>query len=318
MMRLAFPVQCSFVFAAGALLALPAGCSRQQTPSTQVLARVGDMEITVEEFNRHLQERRDRSPVPVDPVALLQELVDREVLAQNARKSGLQDDPEVREKLRDVLIVQLKERQLTPQLEAATISDDEIKAAYEREKEQFTTPERVRLALLFLSKPPGEDDEEERNIRRRLEAAIDKARQTGGSGESFGPIAAQDSEDQESRYRGGEIGWVERGRQPLRIDPAAIEAGFALQSPGLISDVIAAPNGFYVVKLLERQAAAPTPLAQVEPRLRSRLLSEKQEQILAGFQSQLRQGLSVEVHTDRLKDIDTAASEKPSLPPSLP
>lgn len=308
------------VLAAAALLA-SAGCSRRD--AGQVLAVVGDKEITAEEFARHLEAARARSPAPVKAEELLRELVEREVLAQSAVKAGLMDDPEVREQMRDVLIATLKERRLAPQLEAVTVSEEEVAAAYEREKPSLTRPDQARLAILYASSAPGEKQGGEDEVRLRLEAAAQLARQQDlrsekGEIKGFGALSVQHSEDQESRYRGGEIGWVERGRFPGRLDAAVIEAGFALETPGQISDVIATPKGCYVVKLLERRAASALPLEQAAPALRSRLLTEKQDQIQAAFQDQLRGGLRVEMHPERLAAIASATPAKPSSPPSLP
>jgi len=288
-----------------------------------VLAVVGDKEITIEEFTRHFEARRDRSPVPVDAGELLNELVEREVLAQNAVKAGLMDDPEVAEKMRDVLIATFKERQLTPLLETASVSDDEISAAYDSEKDKLTKPGQVRLAILYAQAEPGEKDDTDNAARLRLEAAAQLARQQDvrtdkGEPASFGPLAVQHSEDQESRYRGGEIGWVERERFPGRLDAAVIKAGFALATPGQISTVITGANGYYVVKLLERRSPAVLPLEQATPALRSRLLAEKQGDLMEKFQHQLRQDLRVEVHADRLAQIAAATPGQTSSPPSIP
>jgi len=295
------------------------GCSRQD--SAPVLARVGDTEITTEDFLRYVKEHAGNSLVKMDSKALLQELVDREVMVQNAFKSGLAEDTKVKELIRDVLIAELKKRQLDQQMEAAKISVDELKAAYESEKEKLMKPERLRLAMLFLQKPAQDDKAGAKEVQRRLETAVGLARQKAaeeeGAIQGFGPLSVAYSEDQESRYRGGDIGWVESDRHAPRLDHAAVEAGFALKSPGDISDVVKGRSGFYVVKLLERQVAAPTSLEQAEPSLRRKLLDQKQQQILTSFQSDLRKGLHIEVHADRLKDLQAAASQE-TLPPSIP
>jgi peptidyl-prolyl cis-trans isomerase C len=315
-MRMVIPDSAMRSFAVGAALALLAGCSPE--PSEQVLARVGDTEITAQDFTRHLQERQRHSPVPVDTKVLLQELVDREVMVQNAVKDGLRDDPEIQEMIRDVLISQLKERQLAPLLAAAAVSEEEVKARYELDKQKLTVPERVKLAMLFINVLPDAKEEAKLEARRRLESAIKLMGQTADDlGQGFGPIAAKYSEDQESRYHGGVIGWVEHDRYPPRLSRAVVDAGFALTSPGQVSDVIAGENGFYLVKLLERQSSTTTPLPKVEPTLRSRLLQEKHDQILAEFQSSLRTELPVEVHPELLESLPSTAPSETS-PPSIP
>ncbi len=323
MMRLRPVLRASVAVAAGTASALLAitGCSRQD--DGEVLAVVGDKTITMEEFVRHLDVSRARSSVPVDAEELLRELVEREVLAQNAVNAGLMDDPEVREQMRDVLIAKFKERQLTPQLEEVEVSEEEVEAAYEKEQTGLTRPEQVRLAILYASSAPGEKRDGDDEARLRLEAAAELARQQDlqsekGEVKGFGPLAVNHSEDQESRYRGGEIGWVERGRFPGRLDKAAIETGFSLKTPGQISAVVTASNGCYVVKLLERRESSLLPLEQAAPALRSRLLAEKQEQAMTVFQDKLRHGLRVEMHPEKLAAVSSRAPKTPSPPPSLP
>lgn len=300
-----------------ALLAavLISGC-KKPLPN-DVLARVGDREIRIEEFRETLRARQEGSPVPADPKAVLDLLIDHEILVQSARKAGLEKDREIQEQIRDVLVAKLKERKLTPQFEAAAISDVEVNAAYESSRTQFTTPERVHLAALFLQAPADGDDAAA--VRQRLETAQSRVKELSLSGtDNFGGLAVEFSEDQETRYRGGDLGWIERDRPPARIDPAVIDAGFALPEPGACSGVIRGERGFYLVKLIERQAPSVAPLASVEPAIRARLLREKREKIEAEFLAALRQAVPVKVHPERLPAKAASASPAADLPPRLP
>lgn len=296
----------------GALLVglLLAGCKKPAPED--VLARVGSREIRVEEFAAHLRARQGNSPVPLDSKQLLNELVDREIFVQQARKAGLESDREVQEQIRDILIAKLKERTLTPELAAATVSDAEISKSYESRRAEFTRPERAHLAVLFLPSPA--EGSQAAAARQRLETAQGRVRQVSlGGVANFGPLAVDFSDDQETRYRGGDLGWVEKGRSPQRIEPAVIDAGFALKEPGALSEVIRGARGFYLVKLIAREGPAVAPLASVEPAIRAQLLREKREAIEAQSLKKLREAVAVEVHPERLP---TGAT--PALPPKLP
>jgi parvulin-like peptidyl-prolyl isomerase len=302
-------------FGACVLLAVIAISGCKKPVAENVLARVGDREIRIDEFSSLVETRQRTSPVPVDAARLLDELVARETLVQAARKAGFEDDREVREQIRDILAAKVKERVLAPQLEAATVSDAEVQKAYEARRAEFTTPERAHLAVLFLQAPAGDAAA----VRQRLENAQSQIRQVSLKGEqSFGALAVEYSEDQETRYRGGDLGWVERGRHPQRIEPAVIETGFALTEPGTISDVIRGERGFYLVKLVERQGPSVAPLEKVEPAIRAGLLREKREQIEAKFVAKIRETVPVEVHPERLPASVPASAPAASLPPKLP
>lgn len=290
------------------------GCTRKEPE--EVLARVGDAVISVADFERQLQTRRGAGLLKVDAEELLKEMVEREVLVQKALLEGLRDDPDVKELMRDVLISKYRERHLDGLLEkAAEVSPEEVRKAYEQEKEKLMRPERVRLALLRLS---AADAAEQEAQGQRLRAAVEKAGQESASVlEGFGPLSVEYSEDQESRYRGGEIGWVEQERYPQRLGREVIDAGFALKEPGQISDVIPVAGGVFVVRLLERQSASAMSLEQAGSVLKQRLIQQKQEEIRAEFQEALRRGLTVEVNSERLKG-HLAASPNETLPPSIP
>lgn len=294
------------------LLAIP-GCRKPD--AGDVLARVGDREIRIEEFSRLVEARQRTSPVPVDAKLLLEELVVRETCVQAARKAGFENDREVQEQIRDILVAKVRERVLAPQLEAATVSDAEVQRAYAARRAEFTTPERAHLAVLYLQAPPGDAAP----VRQRLENAQSQIRQASYRADrNFGALAVDYSEDQETRYRGGDLGWVERHRHPQRIEPVVIEAGFALPQPGAISDVIRGERGFYLVKLVERQPPSVAPLEKVEPAIRAGLLRDKRAQIEAGFAAKIREAVPVEVHPERLPASAAATAPAPNLPPKLP
>jgi peptidyl-prolyl cis-trans isomerase C len=293
-----------------ALVAALACCSRPE--SEDVLARVGDAKITAPEFNRLLQARQALSPVPVKAEALLNEWVEREVLVQNALQEGLQDDSEVHELIRDVLIAKYRERHLDSKIEqSAVISEEELRQAYEEEKPKLITPERVRLALLHLTVPDGEAEQ----TQQRMRVALAHVGQSGDL--TFGKLAVDFSDDQESRYRGGEIGWVERERFPPRLDPAIIKAGFVLSQPGEVSDVFHVKSGVCAVRLVERETASPITLEKAGPILRQKLALQKQEKIQNEFQAKLREGLRIDINTERLKGLLAATQVEPP-PPSIP
>ncbi|MCB1207694.1 MAG: peptidyl-prolyl cis-trans isomerase [Verrucomicrobiales bacterium] len=218
------------------------------------------------------------------------------------------DDPEVVNAMTEVLIATLKSRKLDAELATVGVTDDELRAGYEKYRDRFVSPERVRLALLYID---GEGDG-----RQRMEAALDLAKKTTQE-QGFGAVVVKYSEDQETRYRGGDLGWIERGRYPKRIEAAVIDAGFALNEVGQFSEVIPGAKGFYLVKLLEKQPSSTSPLEKVAVDLRQQLLREKREQIAADFQMQLRDGLRVEVHAEKLETLPSSKPANEPVPPSL-
>jgi hypothetical protein len=155
---------------------------------------------------------------------------------------------------------------------------DEIERYYKDHPDQFGTSERLRAAIIELKIPSNAD------LQRRS-AAVDKMGQIRTAAISnpppdgtFGLLAQNYSDDQASRYLGGDIGWFTIKNLDSRragLDPMVIAALSKLKASGEISPVIQAANALYLVKLVERQAASYRPLSEVADGVKYLLGREK-------------------------------------------
>jgi len=94
-------------------------------------------------------------------------------------------------------------------------------------------------------------------------------------GADFAELARQESAD-DSRIRGGDIGWVYPGKLPAEFT-AACES----LEPGQYTAVpVRTAYGWHVIKLLETRAAAAPPLEQVRAQIVANLKQERYQQYL--------------------------------------
>lgn len=289
-------------------------CSREPNPNA--LARIEGKEITIKDLTEQLQRQQAGSPVAVDQRKLFDEMVAREVMVQSAIKAGLETSPEVQEALQNALISALKEKNLAPKLSAIQVSDEEIKISYENQREKYTNPERTRLAVLF-AETKGDSATE---ARQRLEAALLRAKNENAKmplEQGFGPLAMDYSDDQETRYKGGDLGWVDRARFPQRLEQTVIDTGSKLQQLGDTSEVIIGKKGLYVIKLLGKEAASLIPIEKVAANIRQQLLLEKRNRVEGDFQRTIRDSLRIEIHPERLSAIHSASPSKDLAPPTF-
>lgn len=303
-----------------ALVLFSTSCGKKSVPD--LLAKVGSSEIRVTRFQEQMARRGGARPEALDKGALLEEMIDQEALYVKALQRGLHDDPEVQRAYRNLLIGKLKDRELTPQIEKAEITAEEIRTYYETNRARYIRPAKVRLAVLTLKTSPATSAENVSALRQRMTEARQKAMEPAAANErGFGALAIAYSEDQASRYRGGEVGWIEEDRGHAWLSPAVIAAGFALKQAGAVSEVLADPQGVYLVRLLERRNAEVIPVTEVEATIRQQLLTEKRRQLERAFVAQARAAVPVEIHPELLARITppTAAPEAANLqPPSFP
>lgn len=281
--------------AALALAAALGGCSPK--PAGNVLAHVGDRDITVADFKAEYEWRQaNRLPLP-DRQVLLNQMIERETFLQQAKTAGLDQSAEVRRACEDIMIGKFKQTQLDPKLSAVKVTPEEIQAEYEKDVAHFTQPAKAKLAFVYIAVDARADTNKVAAAAARADQARQQAAALPPTARGFGQVAADFSDDQVTRYRGGDAGWFATDSIEDRWPAEVVTAGFDLKNSGDVSGVLRAKNGFYLVKKLDARAAAVTPLEQVRPAITRRLLLAKQTETAQQFQDQARQALKVSTDT---------------------
>ncbi len=315
------------LLATGLALAL-ASCSK--APGPTVLARVGDRQITVDDFRSEVERRiKARRTLP-DKETLLQEMVEYEALAQRARKSGLLEDPQVQREINNLLIGKLQDRDLATRLAALEVSERDVQAEYEKNLAKYTRPAKVRLALLFLEANSKMSEMKRREVRSRMEDARARflenpVRETRGAViGGFGPLAIEYSDEQTSRYRGGDLGWLDDGNYAYRWPRAVLETGYTLPKHEL-SEVIETEQGYYLVMKTDFRDGHTTPLAEVAAAIRQSLLVRGRQELNEAFRQESLRMAAARTDQAALKSVEMAlpnalasASNRQAEPPALP
>lgn len=304
-----------------------AGCSRSPVPDPTIVAIVGDRTIRAEDVQQEIAWRqRHRRPVP-EPAALLEEMISQEALLQKARAAGIDQDPEFQRTWRALLVAKLKERDLAPRLEAVEVTPEELRAASEKEAQRHAQPAKARLAFIQIKTNSRMSEEQIAELRGRIdEARVRALALSSASNAGFAQVAVDYSEDQASRYKGGDVGWFDEGQTHYRWPVDVVAAGFALRNPGDVSAVLRAENGFYLVKKLDTRpasaASATASLPLLEERVGRKLLVQKRETAEKAFFDEARRALGVRTFPEALAAIPvsatTVARRTSGEPPSLP
>lgn len=304
-------------------------CKKESTAATAstegALAVVAGRPITEKDLIEEAGWRKaNNQAVPAAP-ELLKEMANRLALVERARQSGLADEPGTRRRIESLLINRLREQELDAALSKLEVTPEEINAGYEARREELSRKGLDRFAILFQAADAKASEARRAESRQRLEAAIalaDASPAPGGRGPAasgFGAIAAENSEDQSSRYRGGDIGWIESDAKETRWPAAVLEAGRALDK-GKRSGVIESPDGYYVIMKTDSRPGGVRPLEEVSENIRQALLREKRRVLEESFVNTAVQASKVEINTEaaariQLPDTTPAAPAAPELSP---
>lgn len=282
---------------------------------TNAVARVGEAFITKEALERELETRGGRA----GKEAVLQELIAFQALLQEARAAGYDRDPGLVAAWEGMLVARFQEDRLgSSEGAGAKVEEAEVRDFYERSGERYRLPERSRAGVIFWQLSPKATAEKRAELAERAAAVRREAAKCDAVG--FQELVRQHSEDQATRYRGGDTGWLKLGEPDLRWEPAVVSAIWSLDEPGAVSPVLTGERGMYVVRLAERQPAGRVPFEGVREAIAYQLgrqrQQDRQSNLIAGAKSRVQ----IEVHRELLDSVRApkVGVGEETVPPGLP
>ena len=261
-------------FVAGlAVFGLACAEDEPEVAADPVVAVVNGEEITKSEFDREFERLpealKSRYSDPLQRDRFVDQVVGRRLLLQVARERGIDRDLGVRAQIED-----LEQRLLVDALQqavAAEVAGDlQVRAYYDEHASDYAQ-ERVRVRQIL--------------VRESAEALALQGDLAAGA--DFIELAREHSIDP-SANRGGDLGFLPRGR----MDPAFEEAAFALGEPGALSEVVKTRFGYHILQLLEKPTSQPLPFQQVEHGIRRKLSREAFDRLL----EEQREQASIEIN----------------------
>ncbi|MDP2793963.1 MAG: peptidylprolyl isomerase [Sulfurisoma sp.] len=200
--------------------------------------------------------------------AVKEELIRREVLAQEAQKKGIDKKPEVQGQLDLARQGVLVGAYLNDYVRTHPVTDEAIKKEYE-----------------VIKKALGDKEYKARHVLVENEASALAIIEKLGKGEKFDDLAKQ-SKDPGSKDRGGDLGWS----NPASYVKPFAEALLKLEKGKYTTVPVKSDFGWHVILLEDtRELKAPV-LDEVKPQLMQRL----QQQVVEKHIMELRSKAKVE------------------------
>ena len=141
---------------------------------------------------------------------------------------------------------------------AVPIDEAALKQRYEDQKSTFGVEERRRASHILFQVPSDADEAKVAEIRKKAEDALARARK----GEPFDELAKTLSDDPGSAAQGGDLGFFGRNI----MEKAFEDAAYSL-TEGQVSDLVRTGFGFHIIKLTGIEAATFKPFDAVRAQL---------------------------------------------------
>jgi len=149
--------------------------------------------------------------------------------------------------------------------ENATVNDDALRAYYNAHLDQYKVENRVHVEHI-LFKTIGKTDAEIAEIRQKAEDVLKKAK----SGANFEDLAKKYSEDDATKPKGGDLGWIVEKQTVPEFEQAAFSV-----PKGSVSDLVKTQYGFHIIKVLDRETAHTRPFEEVRASIVPLLTDQK-------------------------------------------
>jgi len=142
------------------------------------------------------------------------------------------------------------------------VSDAEVRAAYDRDRDtRFTTTEQRRASHILFRIASDAPEKEVARVEAKARAVLKQAREGG----DFAELARKHSQDG-TATNGGDLGFFGRGQMVPEFEQAA----FSLPV-GSISDLVRTGFGLHIIKVTDSREGRTTPFEEVRDTLRDEL-----------------------------------------------
>lgn len=277
------------------------------------LATVGDRVITLGEFAATLdridQFERLRYQSVERRRALLDEIINAELLASEARKRGLDKDPEVKERIRQILREDVVRRMRSELPASSEITEADVQAYYDKHREEFREPERRRVSHIVMT--------DKAKAQRVLEQAK-KASPT-----DWGKLVRESSVDKPASgvptgplELAGDLGLCsppgqDRGDNP-RVPEALRRAVFQVAAVGGVFDGLVEESGkFHIVRMTGKNDARDRSVKEADRVIRGAIFQERMEAAEKKFQDELKQRFPVKIDEKALEKVEVPSTTAP-------
>lgn len=275
------------------------GCSKK---TGKILASVGSEKITVEEFDKAVENApytlQDYLSSDIGRKQYLDAMLKEKMVLVAAKGQGIQNRPAVKKQLAEIEkrlkdnYEKLKNEILMNELlkEKVVLGDSEVKDYYEKHKEEFEKPFEMKVSHILVP-----TEEEAGKIMEMIKGGGD-----------FSKLAKEHSSDKMTSSKGGDLGFFGRRQYVKEFEDAA----YKLKKIGEVSGVTKTPLGYHIIKLTGIKQLKPQKFEEVEPEIKQVIQKDKLDKWLDEISKQYKANINYELLSRSASSAGVPADKK--------
>ncbi|MBI4815047.1 MAG: peptidyl-prolyl cis-trans isomerase [Deltaproteobacteria bacterium] len=241
----------------------------------------------------------------------IEQVARTELFAQEAWARKLYDDPAVVAEMKKAMIQVLMKAELDARVAKVEVSDAEIQSEYEKKRDEFVKPEKVRLSQI-VKKSAGAAQNTEATKLEKLKAEILKA-EKAQKVTAFADAARTESQDDATKMQGGDLNFLGREDLEKLAGPDAAKKIFEELQVG-DSVVVKSAEAVSLFKITGRRRAIERTVDQVKPQLKNQILRDKRAELLDQFVDELKKKYGYSIDDSALSAIEIDMSAPTPMP----
>ncbi|NOQ35388.1 MAG: peptidylprolyl isomerase [Methylococcaceae bacterium] len=219
---------------------------------------------------------------------LLEELIQRELLVQDAKQKKLDQSPEIAERISMATRSLLSQAALQNYLKSNAVTDEEMKAEYDKEVTKSSGMEYKARHILVKEEAEA----------KKLIAELTK-------GAKFEELAKKHSTGP-SGPQGGDLGWFVEGQMVEEFSKAVV----ALADSKFTTEPVKTQFGWHVILREEAREQTPPPFEAIKEQLRPALQQQKVQQMLEVLRKQAKVEILVSLEEPK---AEAPKAEEPAV-----
>lgn len=243
----------------------------------QNAAIVNGEPITQEELERYYQQNQlYTANKVVTKKSALDDLINRKLTIQKAKKANLDKDPIVQKKMNDILSHAQISKDLEGYSSKIRVTDADVKSYYNNNKEYHTAHILLRMRAI-----PSKEE-----VEKSFELALKIYNEAKEKPEQFGALAKQYSQASNAQI-GGDLGY----QLPTRYPPQYYEA-IKGKKVGHITKPVRTQYGYHIVKVL-----GVKDYEQIEKNYYKKIVYDmKRDKIINDYYQKLRKSAKIKIN----------------------
>lgn len=271
----------------------PTAAATGSINDVNTVATVNGHPITVEQLTFYLKTKQAANPEEaLNPPLILNEMINRELLREEAEKQGIEQRDDVKQLLQIERTSLLVNTLIADKLKSLDLSDEALKKEYDEQVKNLDLKEYKASHILLETKEDAE------TAIKELKDGADFAELA--KKKSTGPTGAN----------GGDLGWFD----PASMVPEFGDAVKGMQKGQITETPVKTQFGWHVIKLVDVKEKQPPSFESTKERLKTIVSNKAVQQYL----SETRTNADVQIKKAQGSSADSAATKDTESAPEAP